>query len=545
MPAAGFNTVRMPAKTGRHAICAASTWLAKATVCAVLLVSSLSMPASAAPAYDAQSPPPPAQVQPSIVYNSETNTIEVKGPGTVVSLTKISDAFNDQALLERTGPSEWLLKANISMLEQTRLEIHGTAASGDVDWLKLLSQPEGFVSIESSNGQISIRNTKVTSWDATAGAFDNEYLDGSKRAFVSIKNRRSEFTDNRMDVIDSEIAYLGYFEETAYGISWKVISEPGRGDTGVLGRGLTGTVTGSKFHHNYFGLYVWGVGDMVVRNNEFYENYFYGFDAHTVTQRTILEDNFSHDNGGHGIIFADRCTGNEVRRNRTVNNTGHGIMLHESSDNNIIEDNTVTGNDDGIPIFESSNNVIARNVVRDNNVGVRVYGRNTASRDNTFEDNEITGSASYGVYMYDAAVGNAFRNNEIVSNGDAGIYGKSVSEDIFSGNTIQGNEFGIRLDSADVRALSRGNEIRDNVISDSRQYGLYSYGSADANTVEGNQYSGNLLGDTVFLDRKVGPFAGIQIAQSLRLGLVAAIVLVAIVGAVIVFVRTRERRAAK
>jgi parallel beta-helix repeat protein len=313
----------------------------------------------------------------------------------------------------------------------------------------------------------------------------------------------------------------------------------------VLGRGLTGTVTGSKFHHNYFGLYVWGVGDMVVTGNEFYDNYFYGFDAHTVTQRTLLEDNLSHDNGGHGIIFADRCTDNQIRRNRSINNVGHGIMLHEQSDNNLIEDNTVTGNDDGIPIFESSNNVVSRNTVRDNNVGIRVYGRRTASNENTFEDNDVSGSASYGIYMYDAAIGNDIRNNRITSNGDAGVYGKSITENVFADNTVQDNEFGIRFDSPDVRTLSRANQVRNNSISGSRQYGVHSYGSAEANTFEGNRFSDNLAGDTLFLNRDPSPFAGIRMPQVLQLAMVAAIVLVAVVGAIIVFLRTRERRAEK
>ncbi|MBI4330657.1 MAG: right-handed parallel beta-helix repeat-containing protein [Chloroflexi bacterium] len=484
----------------------------------------------------------PGPAQPRIVYDPSTNTIEVKGPGAVVNLTAISDALKGKNLLERLGPFEWLLKANLKTFELVRLELHGETAGGDVNWLKLRSEPSGYATIESSNGQISIRNTRITSWDQRVGSFDTDFLDGSGRAFIAAKNRRAENTDNRMDVTDSEIAYLGFFEETAYGISWKVISEPGRGDTGTLGQGLTGTVRGSKFHHNYFGLYTWGIGDLEVRNNEFYENYRYGFDAHTVTRRTILEDNFSHHNGSHGIIFAEGCTDNIVRRNRSVDNRGHGIMLHELSDNNVIEDNIVTGNDDGIPVFESSNNIIARNLVQGNVTGVRLYGRAAPASRNLFEDNDISKSRSYGVYMYDAADENTFRHNRIVSNGDAGVYLVSVSNNIFEGNVVQGNEFGIRIDSSEVENPSRGNLLRANDISDNRQYGIYSYPPPDANLLEDNRFSGNRLGEVSYrgvADITPGGKPALPVASLL---LLAAIVAVAILSPLAVYLRTRSRR---
>lgn len=437
-----------------------------------------------------------AQVRPVITYVAANNTIEVRGKGALVRLNDIDDTLHNSTLLERVGDFEWELKANLKTFDQVRLELHGQAAGGDVNWLKLKSDRAGFVAVESSNGQISLRNTKITSWDPGAGTFDFAFQDGSGRAYIAIKNRTSIYTDNRMDVIDSEVAYLGFLEETAYGISWKVLSEEGAKNPGILGRGMTGIVTGSKFHHNYFGAYVWGAGDMVVRNNEFYDNFYYGFDAHTVTQRTLVEDNYSHDNGGHGIIFADRCTDNTIRRNRSANNKGHGIMLHEQSDNNTISDNEVTGNDDGIPLYQSSNNTVAGNIIRDNHTGVRLYGReNIPSRNNLFENNEISGSRTYGLFIYDGAVANTLSSNRVLNNRNSGIYLKSAQDNIFSGNEITGNEYGVQLDTVGVKPFSTGNQFRNNVIQGSRQYGIYSYPPAGSNALSENQFSGNLLGD--------------------------------------------------
>lgn len=480
-----------------------------------------------------------AQIKPDITYDSQTKTIEVRKPGSVVRLTDVDNALKNTSLLERLAPGEWLLKANLKIYEQVRLELHGQQAGGDVNWLKLRSEPSGYVFVESSNGQISIKDTRITSWDTRNQTFDTAFEDGSARAYISAKNRTSIYTDNRMDVINSEVAYLGFFEETAYGISWKVLVEPGQRNPAIMGKGITGTISNSKFHHNYFGVYVWGVGDMVVRDNEFYENFRYGFDAHTVSQRVTVENNIARDNGTHGIIFADRCTDNIIRNNESINNKGHGIMLHESSDNNVTEDNTVTGNDDGVSLFESSNNRIARNIIRDNRVGVRTFGRAVESANNLFEDNEISGSETYGVFMYDAVNKSTFRGNRILSNRDAGIYAVSVFNNTFIGNIIRDNEYGIRFDSADTKKLSRGNQVRDNTFENSRQYGIFSYPAQSANELAGNQFSGNVLGDVNYPRGPVPGEGGSKLFRWLRLALVGVIVLVGVVAALAFIIRRR------
>ncbi len=485
--------------------------------------------------------PPPAQERLKVTYNRETKTIEVNGRGAVVRLTDVDQALRDRSLLEQLRPAEWLLKVNLKTFEEVRLQLHGRAAGGDVDWLKIRSEPSSYATVESSNGQISIRNTRITSWDPGANTFDTAIEDGSGRAFVSIKNRRAIYTNNRMEVVDSEVAYLGFFEETAYGISWKVISGDEVGDTGILGKGMTGIITGSKFHHNYFGVYVFGVGDMVVRNNEFYENVRYGFEPHTFTQRPLVENNFSHNNGTHGIIFAEDSTENTVRHNTVTNNKGHGIMVHERSNNNVIEDNTVTGNDDGVPVFESSNNTIARNVIRNNRTGVRIYGRaGITSSNNLFEDNEISGSASYGVFAYDAVTDNTFRNNRILSNEDAGVFLKGVFGNIFQDNVISGNEHGVRFDSSDTPELSRGNQIHGNDIKNNRQFGVTSFGPESNNVVEGNRFSGNGAGD-INTGRVpvVGTGRDPSLLQTLTLAIPVVIVVAGGITALLVILRKR------
>ncbi len=133
---------------------------------------------------------------------------------------------------------------------------------------------------------------------------DKNYQDG--RSYILVKD------GSRMDVIDSEIAYLGYprphdLPYSPYGISWKMSTEK-------LGKLLpTGEVINSKFHHNYFGAYTFGATGMLWRGNEFYENVRYGLDPHDDSNGFLVENNIFRNNGTHGLIFSKRCINNMIR----------------------------------------------------------------------------------------------------------------------------------------------------------------------------------------------------------------------------------------
>jgi parallel beta-helix repeat protein len=199
------------------------------------------------------------------------------------------------------------------------------------------------------------------------------------------------------------------------------------------------------------------------------------------------------------------------------------------------------GNDDGIALFESSSNTVTGNTVRENRTGVRVYGRAVSSDSNTFENNEISGSDAYGIYIYDLASKNTFRGNRILSNRDAGIYMDNVNDNVFTGNIIRGNEHGIRLDSAETKRRSTGNHVSDNTIESNRQYGIYSYPPQNANVLEGNTFVGNSLGDIQYtgsgaVDSLEG---GSKAGQWLRLGIIVLIVVTVIIGGTIVYRRRK------
>lgn len=79
-------------------------------------------------------------------------------------------------------------------------------------------------------------STIVTSWDTTTNSPQEIYEDG--RSYLNCVSEhehigeacegqaKNEMGECRMDLIDSEVAYLGYFASESYGITWKVQREP-------------------------------------------------------------------------------------------------------------------------------------------------------------------------------------------------------------------------------------------------------------------------------------------------------------------------------
>ena len=71
------------------------------------------------------------------------------------------------------------------------------------------------------------------SWDEAAKTYDKDIDDG--RSYISViseiitdesetceGNAKNTMGEARMDIIDSEIGYLGYYASESYGLTWKV-----------------------------------------------------------------------------------------------------------------------------------------------------------------------------------------------------------------------------------------------------------------------------------------------------------------------------------
>lgn len=369
----------------------------------------------------------PSRFAPSpITYDIITNTINVKGGGSIVTLTKIKQALGpNSTALQQTKQGEWILRSNLYIGKNVTLVLD----KRDVTYLKLKSDAKGFVWVRSQNGNILVSNTKITSWDESLNAPDTNVDDG--RSYLTAKS------SGRMDVVNSDIGYLGYVgylkNDTvkkrgglfggSYGLSWKITS--GKLNDNLL----TGSVINSKVHDNYFGIYTFGATGMLIKNNDVYDNVQYGIDPHDDSNNLLITENRAYNNGNHGIILSKRCINNEISNNISYGNKLHGIMVDRSSNNNVVIGNTAYGNVDGIVAYESNYNLISDNNIHDNKQGVRL---STNASSNYIEKNKITANAT-GMHVYGGATNNIVINNSVTGN-KLGLSIQNATSNVFYGN---------------------------------------------------------------------------------------------------------------
>ena len=216
---------------------------------------------------------------PEIIFDKLSNTIYVDGRGSVVTLSNIYKTLNSESIIEKISNKEWILRSNLLIRKGVTLLID----DNDVSWLKLKSNKDGFIWIQSNNGSIVIRNTKITSWVEESQLPDEDYEDG--RSFIlAVKN-------GRMDIINSELSFLGYDDGLKSGVAWQGISD---NSNNYL---FTGQVLQSKFYNNYSGIYLSGTTSMKVINNSIAHNGRYGIYIRNGTNGFIIKDNFLNNNG--------------------------------------------------------------------------------------------------------------------------------------------------------------------------------------------------------------------------------------------------------
>ncbi len=386
-------------------------------------------------------------------WASSSYRIYVTGPGSV-TLSDIKAAL-PKAPLVQVAPAVWHLRANLQIEKGAKLVLYGTRLGGDVNELRLRSNnslaSNSIVYISADWGAIDIRSTAIASWDDAVNGPDTEYT-AFGRAYIRVRSSLDADGvtphESRMDVIDSDIGYLGSHESEAYGLVWKVVGF--HGDLGLYDRvNVYGDIIRSHLHHNYFGMYTYGAYGMRLLDNESDHNVAYGFDPHDDSDFLVIEGNNVHHNGTHGIIASQRCDHLTVRNNISWANGGNGIMLHRSTDDALVENNFCLHNGDhGIAIFDSRRNLIRQNTCWHNFAGgIRL---SVGSADNLVEDNEFAYSGNYGFYLYrgtDAPLPgdngrpkrNRFVNNLVHHNAGEGIFLTGSDDNLFTGNLFEAN----------------------------------------------------------------------------------------------------------
>lgn len=361
-----------------------------------------------------------------VTYSSLTNTIKVRGEGNKITLRRIGQVMArvNRNSVQEIAPGEWILRSNLEISKNVIFVM----ASNDMKSLKLQSQPGKFVWIKAEDASMLISGIEIKSWDENNKAPDINLEDG--RSFITSKG------SGRMDVIDSEISYLGYVGAPnrggpfggSYGLSWKIDSRKFRDNL------LTGVAERNRIHHNFFGLYTFGATGIIFRNNDIHDNVQYGIDPHDDSNNLLIENNQVYNNGSHGIITSKRCFDNAIQNNIVYGNKLHGIMLDQQSNNNLVRNNTIEGSVDGIAIYDSYNNVMINNKVsKSSKSGVRI---NKNSARNYVAQNSLT-EGYRGIYLYGEAKDNLILDN-IVSGNEFGIAYKTLQQNDFSNNIKTG-----------------------------------------------------------------------------------------------------------
>lgn len=358
-------------------------------------------------------------------------------PKSPISIPQVAAALSSPGHLQDQGGGAWLLKSSMVISPTARLD----ATSATIAWLRLDSTPgraNGGARLIADGGYLKLQGIKVTSWQTISNTVDLNYADGRGYLLAS--------RGGRMDVIASEVAYLGWADGEPSGMSWRERATEGRPETGA-----TGVIQSSNIHDNYFGQYSYAAYGLVATGNQFHHNLFYGFDPHDGSTGFQVTYNKVYANGKHGIIFSRGCTNNLIGYNQVYDNAHHGIMLDRGSNNNTIANNDVYGNEDGIAIFQSSNNTVRDNTLHDNARGVRINATydvtdvfDGIATGNRLSGNTIQNSGQYGVYLYERADRNILDGNSILGSAAAGVYVKTGGNTI-GRNEIRGNGTGISI----------------------------------------------------------------------------------------------------
>jgi mannuronan 5-epimerase len=378
-----------------------------------------------------------------ITYNPTARVITVSCSS--ATLTDIYTHFHGNNILSKQSPAGvWLLNAKLVIAKGATLNIDST----DTKWLKI-SSSEGSTGRSASplpnsidvHGTLKIDSVKITSWnsltnnyaitngtrhDLGVGKIDAT-VSGAPRPFITVEKDASGTTN----IINSEIAYLGYEKGSFSGVGTAGLNYYGGGGS---------ILRGNNIHHLYFGFYSSGVGRMVIENNQVHHNTIYGLDPHTATHDMIIRKNVVHDNGQFGIICSLNCNNITIENNEIYHNgdknTGAGIMFSRNMVNSIARNNIVHDEvSSAILISQSQNNQIFNNTISNSGVGINL--KNSTSN-KIYGNTIINSTKGIDTSAAGGVAGNMIYNNHFIKTPSSSSSSPNSSNNVGSNNQPQG-----------------------------------------------------------------------------------------------------------
>ena len=311
-----------------------------------------------------------------ISYEAAENTITIDCDDASFG-DLISTIYNRSVLEKLEKDGEYLLKANLRVADGASF---GMTSSDGVQYLKI-ADANGII----VHGSILIHGVKITSRNTSSNEVIQQDASGSiGRGYIQF------VAGEGSEIKDSEFAYLGYNERGRRGFDLF-------GDgTSRFGYGPTHDmeIRDSKFHHMWRAFYSTGAynitidGNINITNNWVHHNPI-GIICSVNCSNILIEGNRVEDNMRAGIFFSRNMT-DSIARDNYVKNATSGIIISESSNNQIHNNTIEAATSEGILLFnpsEPDDGLTVNNLVYNNTISISATGVNaTRSYDNILEN---------------------------------------------------------------------------------------------------------------------------------------------------------------
>jgi len=215
---------------------------------------------------------------------------------------------------------------------------------------------------------------------------------------------------------------------------------------------------------NYYGIYLKNSKKNTVKNNEVYANTKAGINLDFSNENLITENILKKNEDGIALLFS---FGNEIHKNTALDNTDDGIDIDPGSQYNKISNNIASKNDFGIICTGASDNLIVNNTAQYNTyIGIALYLK---SKNNTIYNNTATLNTGFGIAVH-AANHTLISKSTVSTNGMGGIYLNLSHDNYVTYNNFTFNKgYGIVIENATEHT------IRYNTIAENK-HGIYAMG---------------------------------------------------------------------
>jgi parallel beta-helix repeat protein len=151
-----------------------------------------------------------------------------------------------------------------------------------------------------------------------------------------------------------------------------------------------------------------------------------------------------------GVIVNDSLD-SHISQNNVYSNNGNGIDVYESSDGSIHGNNVTANSWIGIKVEASSNNteIVGNSVSANGQMGISVT---MACFHNSLVGNDVTRNIGVGIWLQ-GSTGSTLSDNNVTDNGD-GIYIFSSFNNILSGNMMEGNTYNFGVYGIDLPSFT-------------------------------------------------------------------------------------------